>query len=426
MRFILSAFVFSFLLIRIATPSVGFAADKESIEYWKAQIRENPNQAINYFNLAVALRKKRKFRSAIKAFAMSIRKGSKLEPVARYYMAQIYKEKNRIDYAKSVIAEVDVNKAPENLKQRILILKNNLMFAQPEPEPEAVSDELREAQQEEAPPDEKRFSIYLDGSYGSNDNPGYEHTPTYSNDSQTKYSGTLGYIFWLESTYDWSANYTYSGTTYAKNDSSNSSYHDVTLPFSYYFKYLRLRLTPEYLKDTYGSSDFSQTYGSAFDATYKDDSWQYIFYLQHLMMSMDNSTYDYLAGNVNKFKVSVKKTFESSYLSLGLAHHNYNYEDASSASSYKNFVADLTWGMYFDNLDVTPYLAYETRRYDVVESSDTARKDSKWTYNLQIGYAFNRYLRLYADATRYDNSSNNSTSYGYNQTTYIGGLTVGY
>jgi tetratricopeptide (TPR) repeat protein len=401
--------------------SVGMAQTEKKLnanpEYWKSKIQSNPKNAVGYFNLGVVYYQRGKVKSAIVQFKKVVKLKSQLAPVAYYYMSLIYKEKGHIETAKKLVEKVNVSEVPQNLRKRVLLFKNSLYLEEvPKEEEEEVVEEVQEQ--------EKRYSLYAEYSYGSNDNPAYEEDPD-DDDVQSKITAVLGYSLFQSDRAEIKLSYTYGQTDYGDNTDSETSYHDLTLPLAWYLDSLRVRLIPEYMKDTYGGEDYSTSYGSAADVSYKMENYYFTVYYQSMKLSPeDMETYSYLEGKSQKFKVSAKRQGEIYYATFGLSYVDYDYEDTDSVtSSYKAPSAALTVGLYFGDFDITAYSSYEKKVYSE-DSSGDIREDEVSSYSLQVGYAAHRYVRVFTEAATAKNTSSDSDN-DYDQTTLILGLSSG-
>lgn len=389
--------------------------DIKSERIWRTKVRKDPKNPVARFNLAVTYHKNKKYRKALVHYAKVIKSGSSLAPVCFYYMARIFKEQKKIAKAKKAVDKIDIKKVPANLRKRVLLFKNGLYIAVIPEEPDTKPEE---------PVEEKKFSIYWDLAGGTNNNPAYANS---FSESDTQLAGKvyLGYLISASNHYEIKANYAFNGTFYGDNSDSDSTYHNVTLPSSYYFGDNRLRLTPEYTIDTYTAETYSYSPGASFDYSRKLGTYYATLYFQYVKTEVADDDNDYLNGNYGKAKASVRKRWQSSDLTLGVTFSDYNYDDTDDViSSYTAPAVDISLGYYLGQWDFSLYSIYEKRAY-ATDSDSFDREDTRILTAATAGWTYKPWLRLYFSATYSSNSSNDSDN-NYHQTSLLAGFSGGY
>lgn len=404
--------------------------------------QENPNEALHFFNLGVLQHKKKDYINAFKNYDRVISLKSPLAPVASYYKAKIYEANGKIDYAKQTLSSIKLADVPESFRKTIISYKNKL-FADRAVDDDALqsmmggSDTGSSSKEKEVEPEEQKLFVYLEASRGQNSNPLYTTTSTSSSsssiasDHQMQYRASLGYLLSANSVYDLKGNYYFSATRYSAETSSNYLSHDLTTPFSYYFNYTRLKITPEYMRDTYGGATYSQSYGGSADYSFKIG--QANLSVSALYMKIKNLTtdYSYLSGNQKRYAVTYDKRWANSRASLGVSLSDYSYEDSSStASSYRYYATSLSYTPYLGNFDIPVSIGYGAKAYKVKSSSQTdLRNDKRLSFSAQLGYSFKRYYRVFFEYVSLKNDSNlttSSTSYDYTQSISSLGLSYSF
>ena len=110
-------------------PVLSWAAENkalQTVEYWQGQIIENPEKALNYFNLGVVFQNKKLFNLAISNYNKVIELKSPLTPVALYYQALAYEKLNQIDKTKTALTRIKTETLSPELKAQILAYKNKI------------------------------------------------------------------------------------------------------------------------------------------------------------------------------------------------------------------------------------------------------------------------------------------------------------
>lgn len=381
---------------------------KQTENYWLEQISTNPSLALNYFNLGVVYQKNQKYDLAISSYNKVIELESPLSPVARYYKARALESNGKIEDAKSVLAEIDIDRIPQNIKTKVLEYKNSL-FASSGVDVSQADEEEEDAEEVE----EERFSGYLYLTLGQNSNPEIftdTQASSIKKDSQFAGSANLNYLLNYSSYHEFAANYSFSSTNYSRASTSNDSSHEVSLPISVYFWNSRITLDPIYSQDFYGGSVYSQTVGVHLSHSLKIADNYFNIGLQNLKITNKTSTYSYLTGPQYKYSLSYDMRWVRHRLVLGVYRYETNYVDSSTlASSYKSNALYANYYYNIGSYDFSVSSAYEARDY-VKLSGSTQRADKKLSLGAQAGYSFKNNTRLFLDYSHLTNSSNYNTT----------------
>jgi tetratricopeptide (TPR) repeat protein len=380
---------------------------KQTESYWLVQISTNPSLALNHFNLGVVYQKNQKFDLAISCYNKVIELESPLSPVARFYKARALESIGKIEDAKNVLTEIEIDTVPQNIKTKVLDYKNSLFASSGFEASQAdEADELTESE-------EKRFSGYLSLTLGQNSNP-ETYTDTQSSsikkDSQISGSANLNYLLSYSSYHELSASYSFSSTNYSRATSSNDSSHEISLPVSFYFWNSRVTLEPLYSRDFYGGSLYSESVGANLSLSLKISDNYLNVGIQNVKSTNKTTTYSYLTGPQNKYYLSYDIRWVRTRLVLGFYRYETNYVDSSTlASSYKSNALYVNYYYNIGSYDFSISSAFETRDY-VKISGSTQRADKKISLGAEAGYNFKNNLRVFLEYSNITNSSNYNTT----------------
>ena len=386
---------------------------KQTEEFWQQQVRLNPNLALNYFNLGVVYQKKQKYALAIASYNKVIQLNSPLSPVARFYKARALESVEKTEEAKSVLSEIEIEKVPQNLKQKVLEYKNSLFASSGVEAAQTEDSEPDESEEAEEDSDEDRFTGSLSLTVGQNSNPEI-YTDTQSSsikkDSQFTGDANFNYLLNYSSHHEINANYSLSTTNFSRATTSNDSSHEVSIPVSIYFWNSRVSLDTFFTQDFYGGSLYSETVGANLNHSLKISGDYFNLGVQNLKITNKTSTYSYLTGAQYKYYLSYDMRWALHRFVIGFYRYDTNYVDSSTlASSYKSNAIYTNYyynsGDYDFNLNTT----YEIRDY-VVLAGSTQRSDKKLSLGLQAGYTFKNNVRLFLDYSTLINSSNYNTT----------------
>ena len=185
---IILIFYFPLILLSQETP--------EQIEYWENLIKQNPNTALNYFNLGVILQKQNQLKKAVINYNKVIELKSKLTPMAIYYKAQAYESVGNIPKAKELIKEISLENIPDKMKQTILNYKNKLFASD-------VDISLLQQEPSDNKPDQRLF-LYIEYSSGNNSNPASSSNSSTSitKDTQSLLKAGVDVLIYYSSFYD--------------------------------------------------------------------------------------------------------------------------------------------------------------------------------------------------------------------------------
>ncbi len=413
---IILIFYFPLILLSQETP--------EQIEYWENLIKQNPNTALNYFNLGVILQKQNQLKKAVINYNKVIELKSKLTPMAIYYKAQAYESVGNIPKAKELIKEISLENIPDKMKQTILNYKNKLFASD-------VDISLLQQEPSDNKPDQRLF-LYIEYSSGTNSNPASSSNSSTSitKDTQSLLKAGVDVLIDYSSFYDIKIEDFYSQTTFKDQQTLNYKYNDLTLPISFYFDSYKLKLTPEYFSDYDQTTFFSDQKGASAELTYKSTDTYYNFLIQTNRILNKTTTYDYLSGYQNKFSFGVDQKWSTSKASSKVYFSDYHYVDTSTlVSSYKSYGLNLSYSAFLENFDFSVSGVFEYRIFAKALTDNLARQDQRTYLDLQIGYTFLNSFRLFADANTNTNQSNfNSATNDKNtkQTIFLGGLSASY
>lgn len=405
---------------------------QHTIEYWKAQILKDPHNAIYYFNLGVVHQKQSDFENALINYDKVILLKSKLAPVALFYKAKIFEIQGKSDLTKKSLAAIQMDEVPEKTGATILAFKNRV-FAEDFKESSEANESSRDESAQATVPEEKRLSLYLDFSSGSNSNPSSlspTSTTTINSETQNQFRAGADYMFSYSSFHDLKLNYYYSQSSYAKTSSLNYYYHDVTLPIAFYFDSYRFKLTPEYFVDDYDGSAYSTQAGGLLEVTYKYSDHYFSTLFQSNNIKNKTTTYSYLDGYQQKFQIGFEKRWALFRAGIKYYSSKYSYLDLSTlASSYQSSGLSTNISYYQNNFDLSLTGVYESKKYTKANSETSARTDSKTYASLQLGYNFSDYYRVYFEGNSTNNKSNFDTSANdrrYTQSLILAGLSFNY
>ncbi len=409
------------------TASPAAAQPNQSLEYWQQKTQDEPNLALNHFNLGVLLHKDKNYTTAIEQYDQVITLQSPLTAAAVYYKAQALEAIGRVDEAKDILSSLSLTDVPTKFKERILAYKNRLF---------AESFNLPRDEDEESPrtqKNEKRLSLFFDYSRGNNSNPEATNentSTTVTSDQQTQMRAGADVLAFYAADYDAKIAYAYLQSQYDKQSSLNYNYHDFTLPLAYYLENARIKITPEFFRDSYGSDVFSEQTGASFDYTSKyGDNY---FGITLLSTNIKNKTtaYSYLTGAQTKVQLSYTQNFSSSKTTYRLYTANFRYQDtATLASSYQTGGLNIGYTLYAGNFDFSFSANLEAKSYARAPATTTKRSDFKSSADLEVGLVAGKYLRFYSEASYTDNRSNYNTTTDdrtYKQSLFLLGLQLSY
>lgn len=198
----------------------------------------------------------------------------------------------------------------------------------------------------------------------------------------------------------------------------------------YYVDNARIKVTPEFFRDSYGSHVFSEQTGASFDYTYKySDNY---FGVTLLSTNIKNKTaaYSYLTGTQTKVQLSYTQNFTSSKTTYRLYTANYRYQDtATLASSYQTGGLNIGYTLYAGYFDFSLSANLEAKTYVRAPATTTKRSDFKSSVDLEVGLVVGKYLRFYGEAGYADNRSNYNTTTddrAYKQSLFLLGLQMSY
>jgi hypothetical protein len=431
MKFSTALVLMSLVLLKA---SLGLAAENVSsgknsdansgitIESLLKKTKSEPKNALAYFNLGVLYKKAGQNELAIASFDKVVELKSSLAPAAIYYKALTQSQIGKKEDAKKTIQGVNLEGLPENLKSQVTGFKNEL-FAVAEPEKQEVEAE------------DKAFSFSVDLSGGYNSNPAATNSPlppTTGSDSTFEEKAGLGYRISESKVHDLSLSYYFSNSSYSTDTGYNYFYHEVTLPFGYYFENYRLRITPEYFNDNFGAANFSQSLGGTLDFALHADDTYWGLSLRGASLANLTSSYYYLTGTETKFQLYYETSTEKMRFLVNFAYNSFAYQDTTTlASSYVAYPISISYSWYWPKFDCTASVSEESRTYAVASAtSSVARQDTKYYESLHAGYTVMSETQIYLETTATQNSSNYSTSstgnYNYSQFTAMLGATYFY
>lgn len=395
---------------------------------WQNRLNADPKDALAYFNLGVLYQKNHKSRLAVEHWNKAIELKSPLAPVATYYKSLVYFKSGQKDTAKTIISTLDIQSLPTNLRQEVTEYKNSL-FAEENPAPQ-------EAVPAQPSPEDKRFSFYVDVSGGQNDNPAtVSDTTSASNlaaDTQSLLKLSAGYLISASDHDDWRLGYSYSYTAFANDFAYNYYYHQLTLAYSYFWSTYRIKLTPEFFTDNFGSASYSQSDGATLDFSDKIGEDYYGFSYRYSGISNLTSSYYYLTGFQAKVSAYYDLRDGNNRWLFSLARNVYSYQDGVYlVSGYTSYPVSVTYSYYLNAWEFTFSLSAEPKSYAQTVYYAASRSDTKWSEYLHIGYNINQSFSTYAEVYLSQNSSTfgNAGTYGnynYQQDTYTAGLAYGY
>lgn len=427
MVFYFGAFAYAETSPVTSSDSTISAQPNQNLKYWQQKVQEEPRLALNHFNLGVLLHKNKDYAGAIEQYDKVIELHSPLNAAAVYYKAQALESLGRTDEAKNILSTLSLQDVPLQFKERILTYKNRL-FAESLNLPQDEDEKTPRTQKSE-----KRLSLFLDYSRGSNSNPESTNENTSTSvtaDQQSQVRAGVDVLALYSANYDVKIDYAYLKTTYDKQSALNYSYHDITLPVAYYVDNARVKVTPEFFRDSYGNDVFSEQAGASFDYTYKfGDNY---FGLTLLSTSIKNktTTYSYLTGSQTKLQLSYTQNFSSSKTIYRLYTSRYNYQDTPTlASSYVTGGLNLGYTVYAGYFDFSLSANFEVKNYVRAPTTTTPRTDFKSSVDLEIGLVASQYLRFYGEGSYTDNRSNYNTTaddHNYKQSLLLLGLQLSY
>ena len=384
----------------------------ETVRHWQLKTNQEPKKALNFFNLAVAHHKKKSFKKALRLYAQVIRMKSKLTPVCYYYIAKILFEQERFEKANRALDKIDIEAASPELRRRIVNLTENLIEDDEEPEKEQSNES-----------EEQRFFAFWNLVAGSNDNPAFESSLD-GTDLQYGASLFLSYQLFATTNFESKGQYSFSAISYRDTASSNTTYHDASLPLAYYLNDLRIRLTPHYIADTYGGISFSNTISAEIELTLKLGRSYLGVSQQYLDTRVTDSDNSYLDGYAGKSTLFFSYQWPSADIKTNIFYSDYRYADTSDVTStYFAPALDLNYTYYTGAWDFSAYGLFEKRTY-TADSTGVVRKDDRSQYSLTSGYTFKRWLRVYFNASYNGNSSNDSDN-DYKQFVFLVGASGG-
>lgn len=399
----------------------------QSIEYWQQKVQTEPGTALNHFNYGVLLHKNKDYNAAIAQYNEVIELASPLNAAAVYYKAQALESLGKTDEAKNILSSLSLQDVPPKFKERILTYKNRLF---------AESFNLPKEEDEEAPrtqKNEKRLSLFFDFSRGSNSNPEATNentSTTVTADQQSQIRAGVDVLALYSTDFDVKLGYAYLQTNYDKQSTLNYNYHDVTLPLAYYLDNARVKLTPEFFRDSYGSDVFSEQIGASFDYTYKFGDNYFGITLLSTSIKNKTSTYSYLTGSQTKVQLSYTQNFSSSKASYRLYTANFRYQDTSTlASSYQTGGLNLGYTLYAGYFDFSLAANFEAKTFVRAPGTTTQRSDFKSSADFEAGVVASKYLRFYGSAAYTDNRSNYNTTTDdrtYKQSMFLLGVQLSY
>lgn len=426
MKLVFSICAFSYFIFPFKTEAQT-EPNQLTEDVYRQKIKEKPNQAINYFNLAVVLQKNGKFQEAIDQYNKSIELKSSLTPVAIYYKARAYESLGNKTEAQRLISSINLEKIPTQLKSRVLAYKNKL-FA------DSVEDLINET--ETTPPaikDEKRLSLFLDYSWGRIYNPS-SYSKIYSSsittESQKLFKAGVDVLAAYNSYFDLKFNYFYSQTNYDQTTSLNYKYHDFNLPVSFYFAQSRIKVNAEYFTDSYEETKYSEQNGISVDYAYKLSDNYLNLWIQKNEIKNKVDSYSYLSGQQYKYLLGFEQNFALSKMAYRFYYSDYKYQDTTSlGASYVIYGLNLSYSYQLSRLDMLFSATGEIKNYKLAALSPPARKDQRWLLNSEIGYSVSPFLRIYLNGSTVTNQSNYDTTTNdvtYNQYLYSLGLSASY
>ncbi len=425
------------VLASISLTSSQTLAQTESSELtqWQEKAASNPNSALAQFNLGVLYQKAQKWKAAVDAYDKVIALKSTLAPVAIYYKALVYEQNNRLEVARKLINQIDLNTVPDNFKQSIIDYKAKLNpdeAPKAEPTPAPTTETPAQEPTPAPTPEPSSFSASFDVSVGGNTNPSSTNDTSvsgYGTDAAQITKGGAGYSILADKTSDLRFDYYFYGSFYTLQTSSNYYSHTVSLPYSYYIDDYRFKISPEFTKDFYGGTAYSESAGGRLEASVRNgDSYFGVSY-QAANLTNKTSSYTYLSGSQNQAQMYFENRSQEDRLLVSISATQYKYLDTTSyTSSYTSNPVGLTYTRYLGFVDMTFTLGYDSKTYAKAASSAyQARKDNKITAGIYTNHAFTNNLMGYLDLQTVSNSSNyDNTSttgnYNYKGTTAMLGL----
>lgn len=383
---------------------------EERVIDWQNKVRLSPENSLNYFNLAVAYHKKGKLKRAMKYYRKTIQMKSRLAPVCFLYMARIYRSKDKVEKALDLLSEIDLEKSPPRFKKRVEFLIVELLS-------ESAKDQEHEDQ-------EKRWDIYWDIALGSNSNPSFVESGA-ETDLQYQTDIYLSLKLLEGQRYQLSSSYGFNSVSYLEQPNSNTTYHEVSLPFSYYWSHSRLQWTPQFLVDTYDGDEFSYNPGMSLDWTMKRQEHYWGAYYQYTKASVIDSESSYLNGETHQAKLHWSRYRKTDRWSVNLNYGDFKYDDTDDIiSTYQSPGFSVKRTYYWKNWDFSFYGAFEKRQY-TADTDFFVRKDEKRQGAISLGYVFSQWFRGYLSATHIKNQSNENEN-KYEQNIFLIGLSGGY
>lgn len=408
-------------------------ADSSELKQWQEKAASNPSNALAHFNLGVLYQRAQKWKAAVDAYDKVIALKSTLAPVATYYKAMVYEQNNKIEVARKLVNQIDLNTVPENFKQSIIEYKAKLnpeeaakAEAAPAPTPTPAPAE------NQAPAEEpSSFSASMDISVGANTNPSSTNDTSvsgYGTDAAQILKGGAGYSLFADKESDLRFDYYFYGSFFTQQVSSNYYSHTLSLPYSYYVDDFRFKISPEFTKDFYGGTAYSESAGGRIEGSVRNgDSYFGVSY-QAANLTNKTSSYTYLSGSQNQAQVYFENRSQEDRFLLSVSATQYKYLDTSSyTSSYTSNPVGLTYTRYLGWADMTFTLGYESKSYTKASTSTKARSDQKITAGVYTNRSITSNLMGYLDIQTVSNSSNYDNSnttgnYNYKGTTAMLGL----
>lgn len=268
--------------------------------------------------------------------------------------------------------------------------------------------------------EEKRFSLYLDYSSGSNSNPNTQSEgDVYNSDTESvlAYGGSYSYLIWKKIT----ANIGLDGyiDSFSSDPESKTTAIALSLPFIYKKKNYDLSFTPKRENTNYGGSPYVRNTSYDLNHIYYFKSAKSSVSYNYTNYAARDSDYDYLSGNGQSFDLSYTYMFSGADLTLGYqwGRERLNDSDSSISSNDNRTIELAVFVPIADRVSFDVSTSYQISEF-LADSSDFAQKDATWTSYVTLTVAIKDYFSIYARERFIKNNSNvagDSLDYNYTQ-----------
>ena len=408
-------FFISFWFI-ISFPTLSFASEKKSLEYWLNEYKKNPTNNLALFNIGVSYQLINNNILALKTYKKLISKGSPLTPIAYYYISQIYLEEGDAESARIAINKIDINKLPPKTKNRILAFKNSLFTDNTEVERNSS------------------WSGNFKAGLGMNSNPQFISNDDTSNsieqDEQVMLLANINYESFAGNNYD--LDFNYQGNLYSFNEKSESSFstNSIGTQLSFYTPSIRFMISPNYTFQSFGGKAFSSIYSATSELKVKLWSNYFAIGISYDSIDISNDDYFYLSGQSLKPYSNFQFNLYGLFMNLRYQRQNNNFQDSDTVSP--SFTADtfnLSIYKKIQSWSFNIYSQFQDRVYNYDITEGMTREDQRWIYGLELNYFITSSWSLFASGFLINNSSNfdqnTSDDKNYNQLSVITGIHYG-